>query len=117
MGFSRTNTMASLAATLLTRGKLAAAEATARDALALMKARETNPLTEATVLATLGRVLLARAKDVEAAAVLGQAIDLREARLGRDHPDVVRLRRYMDDAQRRLATRARREPVPTRTRP
>jgi serine/threonine protein kinase len=92
MGHSRANTMANLAHTLLLRGKLAEAEATAREALALVKSSDSNPLTEASVLATLGRALSTRRKHREAAEVLQQALAIREARLGRDHADTVRVR-------------------------
>jgi serine/threonine-protein kinase len=96
MGISRPQSMANLAHLLLLQGKLRGAEATARDAVALAATRRVSPLTEASVLATLGKVLGARGRHAEAADLLRRALDIRRERLGAAHPDVVRTQKELE---------------------
>jgi hypothetical protein len=75
---------------------------------ALAVTQRVNPLTEASVRATLGKILHARARRDEAAAMLQRALDIRRERLGDGHPDVVRTQADLDavrPARRRAAAR------------
>jgi serine/threonine-protein kinase len=98
---SRPQIMANLADLLRQRGGLAEAEAMAREALALGSARQVSPLAEAAILATLGRILMDRHRNAQAAVVLERALAIRQERLGAEHPDVVRVRRFLEEVRSR----------------
>jgi serine/threonine-protein kinase len=102
MGISRPQTMANLANLQRLQGKLTEAEATARDAVALGAQPPTDPLAQASTLATLATVLMDLERNAEAAELMQQAIDIRRERLGADHPDVVRITGQLEEIRSRL---------------
>jgi tetratricopeptide (TPR) repeat protein len=109
MGSSRPLMMRTLANTLLMQGKLAEAEATAREALDLATRQPRgNPLEAASVRATLARVLLARGQYAEAATLLENVVEVRRERLNADDPDLVSAREDLEAARRGL------RPAPSR---
>jgi tetratricopeptide (TPR) repeat protein len=102
MSVSQPELKANLAGTLRKRGKLIEAEATARGALALVT-KDVSPLTEASILSVLSRILIDQRRDAEAAVALQRALDIRSERLKPDHPDVVVIRNELETVKRRLA--------------
>ncbi len=102
MSLSRPQLKANLASTLRRRGKLTDAEATVREALALVTA-DVSPLTEASIHAVLGMVLIDQRRDREAAEALQRALDIRSQRLKPDHPNIVTTRNELEAVKRRLA--------------
>jgi tetratricopeptide (TPR) repeat protein len=84
-------------AEVLRRGhRLAEAETLAREALALNRAAGTRTLGEASSLAVLGRVLADRGELRAARESLAEALAIRRERLVETHPDVVRVRGYLE---------------------
>jgi serine/threonine-protein kinase len=105
MGSSRPLMMRTLANSLMLQGKLAEAEATAREALDLATRQPRgNPLEEASVRAMLARVLMARGQNAEAADLLESVVDVRRERHNADDPDLVSAREDLEEARRRLRT-------------
>jgi uncharacterized protein involved in exopolysaccharide biosynthesis len=102
MSLSRPQPMANLAAMLRRRGALKEAEATIREALALVTA-DTSPFTLASIHAVHGMILINSRRDGEAAGALQRALDIRSQRLAADHPDVVATREELEAVKRRLA--------------
>jgi tetratricopeptide (TPR) repeat protein len=102
MGSSRPLMLRTLAHSLLIQGKLTEAEAAAREALDLaIRQPRGNPLEEASVKATLARVLMARGQNAEAVDLLESVLAVRRERLNADDPDLLSARDDLEEARRR----------------
>jgi tetratricopeptide (TPR) repeat protein len=103
MGGTRAQLMSNLAYFLTQQGKLSEAEEVGRGALVLVSSPSANRLTQASVMATLAKTLMALGQNVEAEELLQRAYDIRRERLKADDRSFVRTRNDLEEVRRRLA--------------
>lgn len=101
---SRARTMTNLAHVLMLQGKLREAEATVRRAMTVAGERP-GPSLEASMLGTLGRILMEGRRYGDAVEPLRRAVEIRQELVGPDHPDTRRTQQLLDEA---LASGSRR---------